>query len=158
MKFETYISLLTYYSFERKTEKTWWLYAKKTSKTWHYLKQNFGIYSTINFTWNFPPFLPVFASNGNGIYTHTSSSTHMFMYCKNDSSFPDLMHCLESYPSLLTQYYYVWRKTFVKWKNFWEDSLCSSTLSFPNRETSAMYCTYYYYALYLDRMNKKQDR
>ena len=31
--FETYISLLTYYSFERKTEKTWWLYAKKTSKT-----------------------------------------------------------------------------------------------------------------------------
>ena len=124
----------------------------------HYLKQNFGIYSTINFTWNFPPFLPVFASNGNGIYTHTSSSTHMFMYCKNDSSFPDLMHCLESYPSLLTQYYYVWRKTFVKWKNFWEDSLCPSTLSFPNRETSAMYCTYYYYALYLGRMNKKQDR
>ena len=59
--FETYISLLAYYSFERKTEKTWWLYAKKTSKTWHYLKQNFGIYSTINFTWNFPPFLPVFA-------------------------------------------------------------------------------------------------
>ena len=136
----------------------------------HCLKQNFGIYSTINF--RYVKFSPFFASFCWSTFAAPAPAmamayiptppppvpTHMFMYCKNDSSFPDLMHCLESYPSLLTQYYYVWRKTFVKWKNFWEDSLCPSTLSFPNRETSAMYCTYYYYALYLDRMNKKQDR
>ena len=100
----------------------------------HCLKQNFGIYSTINFTWNFPPFLPVFA----GLplrHRHRQWQWHIYPHLLPQS--PHTCSCIAKMTPLFRTSCTAWKAIHHCWpsitmfdeKRFWSERIFGRILS-----------------------------
>ena len=104
----------------------------------HCLKQNFGIYSTINFTWNFPPFLPVFA----GLplrHRHRQWQWHIYPHLLPQS--PHTCSCIAKMTPLFRTSCTAWKAIHHCWpsitmfdeKRLWSERIFGRILSVPLR-------------------------